>query len=230
MTATKIGAEYNLAKNAIFTVDSFSQSVSSAIAEVDFTGGTSRTVNAVSKADQDKLLALAADKIKAQVQTEIQTQTPGFRSLPLSDFQFTKKTYDHNISEESTTLTLDLSGSLDTLIYSEDNLYNLVAGELKNQIPAGSYTTKESTVINVGSPTKVGDSYQTTISVNASLYPSVDEERLIGYIKGKPTSSLRHFFEPIQGFTSADVKVSPPIPLLTQILPLRNIRFQLVGD
>lgn len=230
ITAIKIGAEYNLLKGAIFSVDNFSKTVTAAVSETDFTGGTSRTVNAVSKIDQDKLLAVATEKIKSQIQAGTQAQDPNSKSLPLSDFQFTKKQFDHGIGEEATTLSLDLSGSVETLNYSQDSLYSLVSGQLKDQIYTGSYITPGSTTVSLNNPVKSGSAYQATATVDASIYPTIDEARLIDYIKGQPTSSIRHFFEPIQGFVDASIKISPPLPLITKILPLRNIKFQLVAQ
>ncbi len=230
VTAVKIGAEYNLTKSTIFSVDNFSKSIAAAIAENDFTGGTSRTVNAVSKADQEKVLGAATEKIKSQVKSDSESQTPGFKTLPLTDVQFTKKTFDHNLNEEATTVSLNLEGSLDALVYSEDSLYELVAEQIKDKIPAGSHTSKESTNITVENPTKVNGQYQAKVTVVATLYPQIDEVKLAGYIKGKRTSSVRHFFEPISGFQSADIKISPAIPLVTQWLPLKNINFELVSN
>lgn len=230
VTAVKIGAEYNLPKGTIFTVDNYSKAVAAAVGEIDFSGGSSRTVNAVSKADQDKLLATATDKIKAKVQADSQAENPGFKTLPLSDVQFTKKQFDHNISEEATIVSLVLEGSLEALVYPEDSLYSLAANELKGQIPAGSSIQKESTTVRLENPTKTDGRYQSIMSIEASLYPEIDEARMTEFIKGKFVADIRHFFEPIPGFTGLAVKVVPRLPLITRILPLRNIKFDLVGN
>ncbi len=230
VTATKIGAEYNLLKGTVFSVDSYSKAVAAAVAESDFSGGTSRTVNAVSKSDQDKLLALASEKIKAKVQAESQLENPGFKTLPLSELQFTKKQFDRNLSEEATSVSLVLEGSLETLVYSEDNLYDLSINELKSQIPSGSSTKKETTVVTLENPTKTDGLYKSVVKVEASLYPEIDEKKLGEFVKGKFVSGIRHFFEPIPGFTGLDIKIYPPLPLITQILPLRNISFDLVSN
>jgi len=230
VTATKIGAEYNTSKSSTFTVDNFSKTVAYAVADSEFTGGTSRTVNAVSKADQDRLLNLASEKIKLQIATEIQTQSLGSKLLPLSELQFTKKQFDKNISEEATTLSIDLTGSQDVLVYSEDSLYELAISESKSQIPAGSITKKETTAIKLENTSKNNGQYQAVLNIEAVLYPTIDEQKLAGYIKGKFTNDLRHFFDPIRGFKSADVKVSPPIPFITRILPMNNIKFELVSE
>lgn len=230
VTAAKIGAEYNLSKSSTFTVDNFSKTVAYAIADSDFSGGTSRTVNAVAKADQDRLLNLASEKIKTQISQQIQNANDGLTSLALTDLVFTKKQYDHNAGEEATTLSLDLAGSQDVLVYSQDSLYNLAVSQIQAQVPSGTYLKRETTQIKLDNTTKNGSTYKANLSVNASLYPSIDEAKLAGFVSGKMTNNLRHFFEPIRGFTSAEVQIAPAIPLITRIIPLRNVKFQLVGN
>lgn len=230
ITATKIGAEYNLLKGTIFSVDNYSKSVAAAVADSDFSGGTSRTVNAVSKSDQERLLAQATEKIKTKVQTDSQMESPGFKTLPLSDVTFTKKQFDHNISEEATTLNLVLEGSLDTLVYSEDSLYDLAMTELKSQIPAGSSIKKETTAVSLENPTKADGQYKSIVNIEASLYPEIDYQKLAGFVKGKLVADTRHFFEPIPGFKSLEIRIFPPLPLITRILPYRNISFDLVSN
>lgn len=230
ITATKIGAEYNLPKGTIFSVDNYSKSTAAAVADSDFSGGTSRTVNAVSKSDQERLLAQATEKIKAKVQSDSQMESPGFKTLPLSEVTFTKKLFDHNISEEATTLNLVLEGSLDALVYSEDSLYELAMTELKSQIPAGSSIKKETTSVSLENPTKADGQYKSIVNIEASLYPEIDDQRLADFVKGKLVADIRHFFEPIPGFKSLEIKIFPPLPLITRILPYRNISFDLVSN
>lgn len=230
VTASKIGAEFNLAKGTVFSVDNYSKAVAAAVAESDFSGGTSRTVNAVSKADQDKLLATATEKIKSKVQTDSQAENPGYKTLPLSEIQFTKKQFDHNVSEEATTVSLVLEGFLDALVYSEDSLYTLAINEIKTQIPTGSFTKKETTSVRLDNPIKTDGQYQSKVMVEAALYPEIDDKKLGEFIKGKFVSGIRHFFEPIPGFTGVDIKIFPPLPLITKILPFRNINFELVSN
>jgi len=230
VTAVKIGAEYNLLKGTVFSVGDYLKSVAAAVSEADFAGGTSRTVNAVSKDDQDKLLSIATEKIKTKVQGDSQAANPGFKTLPFSDIQFTKKQFDHNLSEEAATVSLILEGSLDALVYSEDSLYNLAIGEIQSQIPAGSFTKKETTTVSLDNPAKTDGRYQSKVTIETTLYPQIDEQKMAEFVKGKLVSGIRHFFEPIPGFTGLDIKIFPPIPLITKILPFRNITFDLVSN
>lgn len=230
VTAAKIGADYNLPKNSNFSVDNYSKNTIIAVADADFSGGTSRAVRAVSKADQDKLLLLATEKIKTQIQASTQSQTPGFKSLALSEFAFTKKTFDKNVGEEATVLNLDLEGSVDTLVYSEDNLYQLIAVQLTPQIPAGSEIFPGNTAIILEEPVKKDGYYEAKVNVETSLFPKIDEEKLRAAIGGKSVTGIRPYFSTIQGFSQLRIKIAPKIPIFTNFLPLKNIKFELVED
>ena len=230
VTSTRIGAEYNMSKDSTFSVEDFSKTISYAIAETEISGGTSRAVNAVSKADQDKLIALATEKIKQITSSQVSADSPGRGSIPSSELQITKKVFDKNVGEESAQVSLELEGSLETLVYSDADLFNLVNAELKTKIPPSTVIKQDSTNIKVESLEKVDGDYKAAVSVSAALYPQIDEEKLKEFVKGKNINDIRHFFEPIKGFTEAEVKVSPPIPFVTQILPLKNIQFELVSN
>ncbi len=227
VTAAKIGADYNLPKNSNFSVDNYSKNTIVAVADADFTGGTSRAVRAVSKADQDKLLLAGGDKIKAQIEASTQTQTPGYKSLVLSDFVYTKKTFDKNVGEEATVLNLELEGSVDTLVYGEDTLFQLASSQLTPQIPGGSEIFPGNTSIVLETPVKKDDFYEAKVNVESSLFPIIDEAKYAEFIKGKPAKSIRPIFSTIQGFENLTIKIAPKIPLFTNTIPLKNIKFEL---
>lgn len=230
VTAVKIGADHNLPKNTIFSVDKYSVNTISAVADADFTGGTSRAVRAVSKVDQDKLLQTATEKIKLQIEASTQVQTPGLRSLALSDFVYTKKNFDKNVGEEATVLNLDLEGSIDTLVYSDDSLYQLVLGQITTKIPTGSEIFQGNTSINIETPVKKIGYYEAKVNVGTSLFPKIDTEKYTNLIKGKPVNGIRPLFSTIQGFDHLTIRITPKIPVFTSLLPLRNIKFELVEN
>ncbi|HSV94474.1 MAG TPA: hypothetical protein VLH94_00650 [Spirochaetia bacterium] len=230
VTAVKIGADYNLPKNSNFSVDSYSKNTIIAVADADFSGGTSMAVRAVSKADQDKLLQVASDKIKSQIENASQSQTPGSKSLVLSDFAFTKKNFDKTIGEEATNLNLDLEGSIETLVYSEESLFQLTADQLAPQISSGSEIFPGNTSIKLETPIKKEGYYEAKLNVETSVFPKIDEAKLKSFISGKPVTSIRPFFSTIQGFDHLTVRITPKIPIYTNFLPLKNIKFELVGN
>lgn len=227
VTATKIGADHNLPKNSAFSVDNYSKNTIVAVADSDFSGGTSRAVQAVSKIDQEKLLQIAGEKITSQIQSSTGDQTTGYKSLALSDFTYTKKTFDKNVGEEATVLNLDLEGSVETLVYSEDGLFQLVSNQLSPKISSGSEIFPGNTSMKLETPTNKGSFYEAKINVETSLFPKIDEIKTAGFIKGKPAADIRPFFTTIQGFDHLTIRISPKIPVFANYIPLKNIKFEL---
>lgn len=225
--ATKIGADYNLPQNSTFSVDNYSRNVAHAVADADFSGGTSRAVRAVSKADQEKLLQIGSEKIKSQIQSSTGAQTPGFSSLALTEFVFTKKTYDKNVGEEATDLKLDLEGSVETLVYSDDSLFQLVSEQLAPKITSGSEIFQGNTLITLELPIKKDTYYEAKVNVETSLFPKIDDKKFTEFIRGKQVKDIRHFFTTIQGFDHLTIKISPKIPVFTNFVPRKNIKFEL---
>lgn len=229
VTATKIGADSNINKDSGFAVDNYSKTIVSAIAEADFSGGTSKTVRAVDKADQDKLLSLAQDKIKQQTQSTLGGSDPTTASLVLGELQFTKKQFDHAVGEEASTVTLNMEGSVDVLVYSKKDLFNLAQDQLKSQLPVGMSLTSDGTQITLDSPVQSGNTYTAKLIIQANLLPDFDKNQWAAQIKGKSITQAKDLLQRINGYASTTAITSPAIPLLSQkFLPLKNIDIQIV--
>lgn len=229
VTASKIGADSNISKDTTLTVDNYSKTIAYAVADSDFAGGTSKTVRAVAKSDQDKLITQAQDKIKQQTQDSLSNSDPNTATLALNDLQFTKKQFDHNVGEEASTVTLDMTGSLDVLVYSKADLFKLAQSQLQSQLPPGTVLTTEGTQINVNNPVKTDGSYKANVVVQANLMPDFDSNHWAGQIKGKSIAGAKNMLQTIEGFQSATARTSPPIPFISKnYLPLKNIEIQLV--
>jgi len=229
VTASKIGAELNIGKDTTFSVDNYPKSSLYAIAENDFSGGTSRTVKAVDKSDQEKVLGLATDKIKEQTSSQLTSQDPGTASLPLNDLHFTEKKFSQGIGEEASDVKINLVGAVELLVYSKQELFDLIKKELSPKVPSGLSFTPETTEIKLTEPTKKGDSYLVNASVDATLFQEISQSDYSKLLGGKSISQARQFLQSISGFTDAKAITSPPIPFLsTSYLPFSNISIEVI--
>lgn len=232
LKATKIGAESNLSKNTTFTISDYSKSIAYAVAENDFTGGSSRVVRAVSAADQQKLLDLATGSIAEQVSSRTNTQGSDNRILTLGDVKYTQKEFSHNLNEETDLLTLNLAGEIEYLSYQEGALYNYLTQKLSTEIPPGMVIDDAKLDYQLNPPVTISDgNYQSQINLNAKLKPQIDETQWSDLIKGKTLSFAKNLLTRISGYEKTSAKISPPIPYLsTNFLPLKNITIQIVTE
>ena len=226
VTASKIGAESNLGKDTLFAIDTYPQGSLRARSESAFTGGTSRTVKAVSKDDQEKLLASVSEKLKAAIDDQLKKEDPDSRSLAVGPLKYSTKNFDHAVAEEATTLNLDLAADLTVLVYSRKQLLSQVEGRVLEGANPGQVLAAEHTQISLTDPVPgSNDTFTTKASVSAVLLPELSGEKLAEATKGKRFTILKELLQTVPGFANATIEIYPNIPLLNSFLPLNDKNF-----
>ncbi len=226
VTASKIGAEYNLDKGTQMSVDNNPLSSIRARADNSFSGGSSRTVKAVDKKDQDKLLSESSDKIKASIEDQLKKSDPDSRSLVIGDLKYTTKTFDHNLGQEANTLNLDLAADLDVLVYSHEQLLSQIEKKILSSEQPGLVIAGDQTQVSLTDPAPLdANTFATKANVQAFLFPEINETNITNAVKGKSANAIREILQTIQGYQSALVSISPNLPLLSLRLPLNPDRY-----
>ncbi len=223
--AQKIGPEFNLSKSTTFSVDNYSKTIAYSVAEADFTGGTSRAAKAVDKKDLETLLTQATEKIKKETQEKLSAQDKTKGVLVLNDLQFSQKKFNHNLGDEADDVSLDLAGSIDVLVYTKSDLFDLTQKELQSQLPLGKALTAEKTEIKLAEPVRKDSYFLVKVVVNAQIFSSIDQDKYVNIIKGKKLSDAKVIIQNIQGFDSVLLSVNPALPIISKIyLPLNNLK------
>ncbi len=222
VTAAKIGAESNVDNGTNFTIENYPKAVVSARANGAFTGGSSRTVKAVSKADQDKLLGEVSDKIKASIDDQLKSSDPDSRSIVVGQLKYTTKTFDHAFGQEASSLSLDLAADVDVLIYSKKQMLSQIEKKILASADPGLVLDSNQTQYSFTEPTPLdANTFASKASVQVALYPRINEAQITNAVRGKSVNTLRTKLHEIPGYQSALVLVSPKIPLLDQFLPFK---------
>ena len=221
VTAGKLGAESNLDKLTSFSVENYPKSVLTARADANFAGGSSRTVKAVDKADQEKLQAELSEKIKSAIDEQLKKDDPDSRSLVVGALRYTTKTFDHAVGQEAGSLNLDLAADLDVLVYSYKEMVTQIEKKILGSQNAGLVIASDQTQVGLTDPTPIdANTFATKANVSAFLFPEIDEEKISNTVKGKQAIAIKNILQTLPGYQSALVYVSPNIPLLSRLLPL----------
>ena len=221
VTASKIGAESNLEKGIPLTVDNYPKSIIQAKVDSALSGGTSRTVKAVSKSDQDKLLAQVEEKIKTSIDDQQKKDDPDTRFVQVGTIRYISKTFDKTVGQEATNLSLDLAGDMDVLVYSHSQLMKLIENKILSSSQPNLVIDSNQTQVSLTEPVAIdANTFGTKANVQAVLFPKVDENGITNVVKGKSVAGLKSILQTIPGYQSATVYINPNIPLLTQLLPL----------
>lgn len=222
-TASRIGAEGNLDKGTQLSVGDYPKSVLQAKVDTAFAGGSARTVKAVSKTDQEKLLTQVEEKIKVQIDDQLKKDDPDSRFVPVGTLKYTSKNFDKSVGEEAATLSLDLAATTDVLVYSRTQLMNQIEKKIMASSDQGLILDSAQTQANLSDLSPLDDhTFGGKANVQAVLFPKLDEEKITKLVRGKSVSILRNLLLTIPGYQNATVYINPNLPLLTQLLPLNS--------
>lgn len=219
VSAAKIGTESNLASNTSLSVAAFPLSSLEAKVNSELTGGTARTVRAVSDADQKRLLDRVVETVKQEAAAKV-AQSTSEQAVPTSDIKFVKQTYNKGVGEEAQNLTLTLKATVTLLQYKPEELRLLLASNLSSDIPTGYQLNSDQ--VNISLQNVVvdkNDQVTATAIVEGKLMPVIDIQQYKQQIKGKSVASARQLFESVVGYTGANFNLGVRPPFMANRMP-----------
>jgi hypothetical protein len=212
ITAAAIGTSSNLPSGSEFSLKDYSSDEAIARNEANLSGGTSRSVTVVTRADYDALVTDVTQSLLDKAKTDLASGVSGGQKL-IDDTVKTSvsdKKFDQEIDQEATqlhgTITLNVSG----IAYDEKDIQSLLEKIITPNIPAGYTKVSGKSEINI---TKTQIKKNGSITIEASLStqvkPDLQSETLAQKIAGKSdaeatdilakmpgviTSSFQHHF------------------------------------
>lgn len=242
VTASNIGAEYNLAAGTEFSVGNFSKASLSAKNEEALSGGTSREVPAVSKEDADELGRSLERELAEQGLDSIKTTLSKEEVLVEESvsIQPTKKDFSHKPGEETSTLKLSMEAKASALIVPKDSITALVQNKIENDIPQGfsfrhdqmevSYKRKLQETKDAKDKAKQETIFEA--QVKANLLPQVNAEDVSRAIAGKYPSVAKEYLSKIPGYTRAEISFNFRFPGKLGTLPRipKNITIEVTAE
>ncbi len=221
VTASSIGADSNLAAGEALKVSNYPTSEVDAVVETALTGGSSREVSAVSKADLDSITAAVTESVTSDAKTSLMAQLTGNEIFIDSSLttQVTKKTSSAKIGDESANITMSLDVSATGLAVSRDSLQKLSATLLSPQVPAGFTLRPEQIEVRVENVVNQGGIYTARGSATANLLPDTDPDQIVNKIAGKRTTVVSDVLKTVPGFVKAEVSTTPRLPSFLKLIP-----------
>jgi len=206
VSAKEIGAQYNLASGATFTLSNYSSADMEATNESAFSGGTSREVSAVSESDQDKLLA--------ELQGELENDLKGLIAQELEsdmqliddslDFSVVSSDFDKKVGDESTSLKLILKLSAEGVTVRKNDVEEMGYKYLGQKVPSGYVLKNEQVVGSFSYMGKKDGLYEMQLIAGADLLPQFNIDDIKKNITGKfPDVAEEYLNKNVPGFERA---------------------------
>ncbi len=217
ITASKIGAEGNIAKGAELTVASYDKNTYTAfVIDSDLLGGSSREVRVVAQKDLDELLKDLREELLKKINQEFSDESGnGKYILPSKSIISEKVKYDSEIEKEAESLSLNLTIEVEAVTYSGGDLKPVAQEILAKEMPS-NYILEDVDPQILSSPSqtdldKLESEAVVSIDANISSYaiPQLSQEELKKEIVGKSLSEAEQLLDAKEEISKTTFKVIP---------------------
>ncbi|MBP9719100.1 MAG: baseplate J/gp47 family protein [Candidatus Levybacteria bacterium] len=214
VTAKEIGKEYNLPSGTKFTVGGFGSSEVEAKNDDAFAGGSKKEITVIAKADTAKLLDELPKKLTEKAKENLQTKVTNDQTL-LPVFLTTtvdKKTFNKDIGEEATSVSLTGSITFTSAAYNKNDLHTLALTLLsegdKELSPA-----KESLSYDLTDVSDSNGDISAKAAIKGYLLPKIDKETMKQNLSGKSFEEAHSILKNVPQVNQVEISLIPPLPL-----------------
>lgn len=215
IVATKIGSDYNLDKKIDLQIASFDPGTYAAtVNDEGLSGGSSREVRVVAKADKEQLLKeLRADLLKEAKKKITPQLAEGEYIASTSIAKVIEQSFDASVGEEVETVTLELKVLVESLVYQTADLKPLAQKVLADDVPAGYSLAQTGPQILSAPDQEASDSGDIKLDVNISSVakPDLDLPALKEELLGKKISEAERLLVLNEGIEAAQIHFIPSI-------------------
>lgn len=235
ITASDIGAQYNLASESVFRVANYSISDVEAKNESDLSGGSSTEVSAVSANDREALLNKLQNELVAKAKEQILSEI-GQNQIFIEEsieIEILSTSFSAAVGDEVSNLTLELEISAEVLVVDRDEVVNLALDQLERKVPDG-YVLRESQLDTDFEIESFEDGeYKILIKATANLLPDIDYDEIKKGIKGRYPAMVENYLNnEVPGFARAEITLFPKLPGRLGTLPhvVSRIEIELASE
>jgi len=224
VTAEKFGNEYNTQDSKDWTVDNFAESSFSGHNERAFTGGTTREIQAISDADKKNLQSKLESSLEKSAKLKLTEKIDKEKQEILSDFiskKIQEKQFSGDADDEAKKLDLSMTIQYSSFSYQKSDAKKILDHLLIGKIPQNSFLNQNSIVLKLDDFKKVENGYNLNFTYVARAVPKINVSEMTGKIKGSAVESLGKLIKS-NDILSYDVKILPPLPLLSTRIPFRE--------
>ena len=181
VTAKDIGPNGNLPAGGEFTFSGMSSAEASARNDAAFTGGSSKQVTVVSRADEDGLVTALTTDLVAQAKSQLLSGATGGEELIDQTIKtaVSDKTFDQEIDQQASQLHGKITITVTGLSISDEDVKTLLTSLVEGKVPSGYSLSPSETKVSVSNVTVKKDGTITlTAKLTAVALPNIDATAL----------------------------------------------------
>lgn len=211
VTAKDIGPNGNLSSGSEFVFAGIDSSQVSARNDTAFTGGTSKQVAVVSRADQDGLVASLTTDLVSQAKSQLLSAATGGQTLVDQTIKTTvsDKTFDQEIDQQASQLHGKITITVSGVSISDADVKALLTSLVSGKVPSGYALAADKTNVSVSNVTVKKDGTITlTAKLSSIALPTIDTVGLKGMLAGKDVNAALSMLKQTTGVAGAEYKFS----------------------
>lgn len=229
ITAADIGTESNLPSGREFLVKD--KSSDSVIARNDqaLTGGTSREVTVVTRADYDGFVKTVSEELIAQAKTDLGTTVSDTEKLIDATIKtaVTEKVFAQELDQEATQLSGKLTITVSGISYNEDDIKTLLTAFIAKDIPDGYTLADGRTSVTVEQVTVKKDGKITVnAAIKADAVPTLDIADIQKNLSGKKITDAESYLRDINGIGAVEFRFRTSLSHSRLPMNVKNISIE----
>jgi len=209
VTAKDIGPNGNVSASSEFSFANVSATSVSARNESAFTGGTSKQVTVVSRADQDALVKALTDELVVQAKQQLLTSGVSGERLIDSTIktEVSEKIFDSELDQEAKELHGKVTIKVSGISVSDTDIQAVLSSLVEQKVPSGYRLAPEQTNVTTSNVTVKKDGTITmTAKLTAISLPQVDSDGLKSKLVGKQVTEATQILRSTQGVAGAEYR------------------------
>lgn len=221
VTAKEIGTQGNISSGREFSISGIATSIATARNDQAFTGGTSKDITVVSRADQDNAVKQLTAELVEQAKNGFGVSEGEQLISDTITSEVSERSFSHEIGQEAKELTVKATILIKGTAYKEDDIKAVMNQALSAEIPEGYRLSQDSIQVNTNEPiVEKNGEISISITGSAKLIPSFEVKDLTSQIAGKSISEAESIIKNINGVGGVSIKTS--LSLFPNKLPSRQ--------
>lgn len=202
VTAVEIGAQSNLSADTQFNVKGVSEGVVVGRNDQPLTGGASKEVTVVSRADYDALVKSLTDDLVGKAKAELGTSVTGGEKIIDATIQttVTEKKFTEELDQQSDILHGKVTVTVTGFTYKDEDIRALVQSALFSSVPQGYAITPEKITADLtNAQVKKDGTILFRASFKAVVLPVINLDEIKKNIIGKTLVKAKEYLEHVNG-------------------------------
>jgi len=221
-TAADIGSQYNIASDSVLSFETISSSNLLVKNPSAFSGGTSREIQAVSKADRENLQKELLSELREVAKLEIANSISSGDYLQEDSFKLESKTdsFSHEVDEEASSLSLEEEAEFSVLYIKEEDFLALIEQVLSGEVNEGYHKESSS-----------GDRAFSVVDAKKGIYkasvkekflPEIDIIAIPSQLKNKQLTKGEKILKNMNKVSGISISISPKPFSYLKFFPLKE--------